>query len=1587
MKRSSNQLCALILTLAIVGIFMFASLVPAMAATFSVNSTVDAVDVNPGDGICETAPGNGICTLRAAIQEANALTEASTINMSSGTYVLTQSTTCTFQVTAEPSNVVQFLTTSLCLSRDITLNGDGADTTVIDGNRISGNIGVAAPVMFVSYGATVEINGVTMKKGNFSVGSLFGHGGGIRNSGMLTLADCVLSENFTSGSGGGAVYNTGDLTVIRSILTLNVTTQNGGAIGNFANSGYAGGTVRVSDSIISSNIGADGGGISNFSGTVIITNSTIYGNSASQGGGISNGASSLNTMTLTNVTVSGNLANSAGGILNGFKSTMHLNNVTIANNTAQWSTDPTRGIGGGLLNGDQAVVTLQNTLIGGNFAVEAGSDCYSASRAAVLTSQGYNLIQNTADCDITGDTTGNITGQDPKVAILGNYGGIAPTHALLTGSPAIDAGNPSNPGSGGTACTSLDERGIARPQPVGGRCDIGAFELQGGFLLSAISPKKGGNMGSVLALAYGNGFVNGATIRLTRAGQSDIVANSVTLSGGAVLTTNLDLTGKATGAWDVVVTNPDGSSVTLPGGFTIESGLAPQLWIDVIGRTVLRPGQPGTFYIAFGNRGNVDALGVPFVFAIPSNFAFNLEFLLAPPPPHVGQVTTDWSQAAFNEVSTNQPDLTFIPLLMPVVPAGFTGTLQLTLTPLTGAEGDRFEIPYGIHSPYFKPDLDPQIISEFVDGALTYAQQNLGVTIAATVIPTMQQYISAQLESEVAQGRNAWLASAGTQPEFYSLAHLIRDLAQFGVAQTALLAGQADPPVVTRQQLVAAQSVAKTNQAGTPVINLDQFEASRPAIQMSVAQPPAMKWLSSLRRFLASIARLIVSALFEPSEAEACDDANGQPGSYIICSGCTQPICCAGLQSTCCFSFSCPKPAAPNCTGSQCSGGGSSGGSIGGSIDPNDKVGSQGVSDALFLSGQEPLHYTIFFENLATATLPAQVVVITDQLDAQKMDLTTFSLGPIVYQGGKSVVPPPGLSQFTDAVDLRPAHDLILRIDAGLDNNTGIVSWRFTALDPATLQLTQDPLAGFLPPDINPPEGQGNVLFTVMPKTGLSTGTQITNQAQVVFDVNAPISTPQWLNTIDITKPISHVLSLNPTQGSASFTVQWAGTDEGSGIRDFTIVVSDNGGPFNPFVSNTTDTSATFTGQNGHTYAFYSVAADLVGNLEDDKTVADASTKVVIGSSDDIPPSSTSLVSPAPNGTGWNNSDVTVTLSAFDNPGGSGVKQIAYSASGALSIGNTTISGALASITIAAEGQTTVTFFAIDNADNVEAPKSVIVKLDKTPPTISGSRTPPNGHDWSNSDVTVSFACIDSLSGLAAGSPSAPTVVSGEGAGQSVTGTCKDTAGNSSTLTLTNINIDKTPPTIVGAGTPAANANGWNNSDVTVSFVCSDSLSGIDTCGPTPQVVSTEGKGQSRMGTAVDLAGNTASATVSEINIDKTPPVVICNASPNLLWPANHKMVTVNTSVSVVDALSGSDRFTLTSVTSNEQDTGLGSGDFSNDIQGFDIGTQDTKGQLRSERFGQGNGRIYTLTYKGMDVAGNSATCNANVTVPHDRGK
>jgi hypothetical protein len=201
-------------------------------------------------------------------------------------------------------------------------------------------------------------------------------------------------------------------------------------------------------------------------------------------------------------------------------------------------------------------------------------------------------------------------------------------------------------------------------------------------------------------------------------------------------------------------------------------------------------------------------------------------------------------------------------------------------------------------------------------------------------------------------------------------------------------------------------------------------------------------------------------------------------------------------------------------------------------------------------------------------------------------------------------------------------------------------------------------------------------------------------------------------------------------------------------------------------------------------------------------------------------------------------------------------------------------------------------------------PVGISIKRDATNPTISGSRSPgANSFGWNNEDVSVSFSCGDNLSGVK--SCLGDQTVSAEGAGQSATGNVEDNAGNTNSATVSGINIDWANPTISGSASPAANAAGWNNEAVSVAFDCDDDRSGVASCGPGATLAS-DGAGQSVTGTATDKADNSATATVSGIDIDTMKPTIVGSIDPASENGSNGWYVTAPTvAFTCADELSG----------------------------------------------------------------------------------
>ncbi len=314
--------------------------------------------------------------------------------------------------------------------------------------------------------------------------------------------------------------------------------------------------------------------------------------------------------------------------------------------------------------------------------------------------------------------------------------------------------------------------------------------------------------------------------------------------------------------------------------------------------------------------------------------------------------------------------------------------------------------------------------------------------------------------------------------------------------------------------------------------------------------------------------------------------------------------------------------------------------------DPNNIIGPGGFGDQHYVPVAQPMAYEIEYQNQPTANAPAQQVVITEQLN-QNLNFASFRLGDFGFAGMTFDVPA-NSAFYQTMVDLTATKGYLVDVTATIDVRTGIATWTFTTIDPTTGEEPIDPTIGFLEPDNAAGAGEGFVTYTITPDSTATTGDIVNAVATVVFDTQAPLNTPTILNTLDTgTGLTSSVTALPKYETSASFNVSWSGSDSliGSAISDFTIYVSDNDGPYTPWLQDTTLTTATFTGQDGHTYAFYSLATDNADNVQTAPLFSNTVTTL-----DLTAPTSTVTALPA-----FTEPTFTVSWSGQDNVGGSGI--------------------------------------------------------------------------------------------------------------------------------------------------------------------------------------------------------------------------------------------------------------------------------------------------------------------------------------------
>lgn len=480
------------------------------------------------------------------------------------------------------------LTNTVTISSNTTLDGIGHNVTISGGNSIQiflVNPGITFSVQGLTLAnskngpailndtGVLSINAVTFSNNNNSnfggaiynigiatvIGSTFinnrGFGGGIYNdsNSILTITGSTFTGNTSTLGYGGAIYNKGAAILANSSFSNN----SGPALYNFFDNSIPDNkiaTLNLINSMVNNNTGGAGGGLINDLGDMHIDNSVISNNNAGSGGGIYN-LGGPGTLTINNSTISGNVSNNGtggGGIYN--SGPAYIYNSTISDNAV----NSNLGIGGGggiynisLLSVINSTIA-NNTVIADNIKTGSGIYNYSPNGGDPYTTvtlkntivsnsatggncNGTYIIDGGSNLQFPGTTCGaTIPSADPKLGLLADNGGVTQTHALLAGSPAIDAGN--NAVCASSPVSNRDQRGALRPFDGDSNgsaiCDIGAYELGATApstvpVITSISPASVTAGGSAFTLTVnGSNFSIASVVRWNNSDRPTTFINS-----------------------------------------------------------------------------------------------------------------------------------------------------------------------------------------------------------------------------------------------------------------------------------------------------------------------------------------------------------------------------------------------------------------------------------------------------------------------------------------------------------------------------------------------------------------------------------------------------------------------------------------------------------------------------------------------------------------------------------------------------------------------------------------------------------------------------------------------------------------------------------------------------------------------------------------------------------------------------------------------------------------------------------------------------------------------------------------------------
>lgn len=703
-------------------------------------------------------------------------------------------------------------------------------------------------------------------------------------------------------------------------------------------------------------------------------------------------------------------------------------------------------------------------------------------------------------------------------------------------------------------------------------------------------PDHAGAGGDVALHIYGGGLDTATKVSLSLGG---VILTPIEKHGNDkknMLTAIFDLHFADAGEYDLTIEIPGEPAVTYPKGFRVDDFEYPYTAADIIGPTRWRINRDTRFILSVSNRGNVTANGVWLNLFYPKSVDLKMEHsAYVPDSTGMIEITTDDTTVTFQasqisavhkEISGITPIDSFqgapydgyiFPIMIPHIPANTT--IELPFLANTSQTGNPEFYVYTQKPNFYGSCGTPNYTQmydnaagEMIDAVDIYADNTKNVPLKTFAVATKigKEHLALSAR-QLGDHFWAWYDGYEVAPETYAMRNKELTAANEYMVKTALTEGA---------KIVAGKGQKYLNNKYTERVDfINKRFANNPKMSMELTD----KYLNKLNNLTATNQRL--NAMFKNSS-----DAVTLYEKLVKLQG--EVADCPELQKQLDDLINeLDKELTPREQKKKKS-------QAVVSMDPNAIYGPEGVDAGRWINTTDLITYMVTFENMDSATADAQIVTVYDTLDPRVFDLTSFRFGSI-FIGSRNLHMPTDRQEFVYDLDMRPDRNIIVRIFGKFNASTGLITWTFVSLDPSTMELPI--LDGFLPPNVNAPEGEGGMTYAVRLREDVATGTEVLNSALIFFDDNEPIATNIWSNSVDKGLPSS---DMSAVAIDTTVNITFNANDGESGVDVRYLYVQREGDQeWLPLVATPYDTLS-FDGEMGVTYNFYSIAADRLGQKE-----------------------------------------------------------------------------------------------------------------------------------------------------------------------------------------------------------------------------------------------------------------------------------------------------------------------------------------------------------------------------------------------------